>query len=273
MKTGYDQFFKKAREAASNGAVKRPSSAPRFEINQRRERAPKTSDQVLSEQLRQRIQAKKKVKKAKVPWRLAGFSFLGLVIATAGYFEHERIEALLKRVEISMIGSASAQEKPAAPTAAPAEKAEAKQDEKKSVDEAKKKNFTEEELNHFAKLNERKRELDAREEELNRLESELQAQKVELEKRMQALEKTRREISSVLEEKVQTDDKKVETLVQMYSNMKPQQAAKVFEEMDEDLAVEIIGRMKKKNAAEIMNLIKAEKAKIFAEKFAGYKRN
>jgi flagellar motility protein MotE (MotC chaperone) len=59
----------------------------------------------------------------------------------------------------------------------------------------------------------------------------------------------------------------------MYSNMKPQQAAKVFETMDEELAVEIIGRMKKKNAAEIMNLIKAEKAQIFSEKFAGYRRS
>ena len=71
----------------------------------------------------------------------------------------------------------------------------------------------------------------------------------------------------------QADDKKVETLVQVYSNMKPQQAAKVFETMDEDLAVEIMGRMKKKNAAEIMNLIKPEKAQIFSEKYAGYKRS
>jgi flagellar motility protein MotE (MotC chaperone) len=55
--------------------------------------------------------------------------------------------------------------------------------------------------------------------------------------------------------------------------MKPQQAAKAFEEMDEDLAIEILGRMKKKNAAEVMNLVKPEKVKIFSEKYAGYKSN
>jgi len=55
--------------------------------------------------------------------------------------------------------------------------------------------------------------------------------------------------------------------------MKPAQAAKVFETMDEDLAVEILGKMKKKNAAEVMNLIKPEKAQVFSEKYAGYKRN
>jgi flagellar motility protein MotE (MotC chaperone) len=59
----------------------------------------------------------------------------------------------------------------------------------------------------------------------------------------------------------------------MYSNMKPPQAAKVFETMDEDLVVEILGRMKKKNAADIMNLLKPEKAQIISEKYAGYKRS
>ncbi len=54
--------------------------------------------------------------------------------------------------------------------------------------------------------------------------------------------------------------------------MKPQQAAKVFESMDEDLAIEILGRMKKKPAAEILNLVKSEKAQVLSEKYAGYKR-
>jgi flagellar motility protein MotE (MotC chaperone) len=107
---------------------------------------------------------------------------------------------------------------------------------------------------------------------LNRIENELTAQKEELEKRMKELEKTRSNISSVLEEKVKADDQKIDTLVQMYSTMKPQQAAKVFETLDEDLSVEIISRMKKKNAAEILNLLKPEKAQMFSEKFAGYKK-
>ena len=104
------------------------------------------------------------------------------------------------------------------------------------------------------------------------MDQELQAQKSELDKRMKELEDVRRGISSVLEDKVKVDDKKVDTLVLMYSDMKAPQAAKVFETMDEDLAVEILGRMKKKNAADIMNLLKPEKAQVLSEKFAGYKR-
>ena len=273
MKTGYDQFFKKARENAGKGNPPPPSAKSRLT------QTPK-STQMLVNELRTRVGQKKKVKKVKFAWRLTLMSFVGFVITATAYFQHEQIENWVKRIEITMIGSAYAE---TAPPAKDEKKAEKDAKEAKDVKEAKeakdakdeasgKKEYTDEELNHFAKLNDRKRELDAREEELNRLDAELQTQKVELEKRMQSLDKTRKEISTVLEERVQTDDKKVDTLVQMYSNMKPQQAAKVFEEMDEDLAVEIIGRMKKKNAAEIMNLMKPERAKLFTEKFAGYKR-
>ena len=53
--------------------------------------------------------------------------------------------------------------------------------------------------------------------------------------------------------------------------MKPQSAAKVFEEIDEDLAVEVLGKMKKKQMAEILNLLKPDKAQRLSERFAGYK--
>lgn len=279
MKSGYDQFFKKARENAQTqapGAAKRPAGKPRFQMPKASVNESPVSMKVsrntteLAERLRHQMQTKKKVRRSKVPWKLAGISFLGIVFAVGGMLYHEQIESVAKRIEFSLIGQAIAEEPKAEYKD---EKKEAKKEAAQAAAEAPKKEFTDEEVNHFMKLNDRKKELDAREEELNRMEQELAAQKADLEKRMQNLEKTRRDISSVLEERVKTDDKKVETLVQMYSNMKPQQAAKVFEEMDEDLAVDIIGRMKKKNAAEIMNLIKPEKAKVFAEKFAGYKRS
>jgi flagellar motility protein MotE (MotC chaperone) len=281
MKSGYDQFFKKARENAQTSSPAKKGGKPRFQMQDRRHTISSSSQPLnvkpatnaeLANELRRRVQAAKKPKRrSKISWKLAGASFLGLVITAGGMFGHDKIESFVKRIEISVIGSAIAEEKPAAP--APEKKAEGEAKKEAAAEAPVKKEFSEEEISHFSKLNERKRELDAREEELNRMEAELQAQKAELEKRLVGLEKTRRDISSVLEERVKTDDTKVETLVQMYSNMKPQQAAKIFEEMDEDLAVEIIGRMKKKNAAEIMNLIKPEKAKVFAEKFAGYKRS
>lgn len=273
--SGYDQFFKNARKAVHNGDVKK-SSRPFSTSNIHFE----LSDDDIEKQLKARLgmKAKPKRKKKSIPWKLTGFSFLGLLVTAWGAQNFEQVEAYLKRVEVSFLGSALAEEPAAAKTAAPAteKKSPAKAEsvegaaEKAEVTEGK--TLSDGEIDHLSKLNARKKELDEREEELARAEQELQTQKEELDKRLKDLEEVRRGISSVLEEKVRGDDKKIDTLVQMYSDMKPPQAAKVFETMDEDLAVEILGRMKKKNAADIMNLLKPEKAQILSEKFAGYKR-
>jgi flagellar motility protein MotE (MotC chaperone) len=203
----------------------------------------------------------------KIPWKLAGMSLLGLILAAGGFLYHENLEKLWTRLEVGFVAPAQAQgageeRKPAAvPAATPAPSIESTQ----LIE-------TKEELDHLSKLKEKKRELEAREEEIARLEAEVNKQREELELRLKELKDTRESISRMLEERVKADDEKIDTLVQMYSNMRPPQAAKVFETLDEDLAIEILGRMKKKSAADIMNLLKPEKAQVFSEKFAGYKR-
>ena len=52
--------------------------------------------------------------------------------------------------------------------------------------------------------------------------------------------------------------------------MKPQQAAKVMEKIDEELAIRVLAKMKKKSAAEVLNLLEPEKAKRLSEKYVGY---
>ena len=268
MKTGYDQFFKQAQKVAAKKAPLKP-----------------VDSRSMAKQLRGK-QEQRIAKKAKKPirWKMAAMSFLGLIITVSGLLKMDQIESFVQKIEVNVMGTAYAEDTKAAkadsktkPEGEAGKKVEGKdgkaKEETADATAAAPKEFSQEEINHFAKLNDRKRELDSREEELNRMEQELQTQKTELEKRMSELEQTRKNISTVLEEKVQGDDKKIENLVQLYSNMKPQQAAKAFEDMDEGLAVDILGRMKKKNAAEIMNLVKAEKVKILSEKYAGYKRN
>lgn len=268
MAGSYDQHLKKMKKlgAASPSSQKTPK-----EISRQTQ-----SGNVLAEKLRSKLKPaiEEKKRRRAIPWKLAGSSFVGLIIALMGLTYLDKIEDFLKRLEVQALAPASAEGAPPADGKAVEEKAaEVVKAEASTQQATVKKDFTQEEINHFARLNDRKRELDAREEELNRMETELSKQKEELEKRLADLEQTRRGISSALEDRVKVDEKKVETLVQVYSNMKPQQAAKVFESMDEDLAIEVLGRMKKKNAAEIMNLIKPEKAQVLSEKYAGYKRN
>lgn len=248
-KNGYDQFFKQARKAAVGASV---SSA-----------AHQAQPRPTSQKVDVKPILKKKKKSAPFP---IGALFTCLVGAGGALYFFENQDHLLKvisAVEISFFPTASAEAKPKdmvtsseiTPTAAVSAEP------------------TGEELNHLMKLVERKKELDSREEELARVESELDQQKQELQRKIAELEKMRGSISQMLENRVKTDDQKVETLVQFYSNMKPPQAAKIFETIDEDLAVQILGRMKKKNAADILNLMKPEKAQMFTENFAGYKRS
>lgn len=272
MKNGYDQFFKNAKKVADNPTA--------FKLKQKRNQMSDNASSSINErskvqtsssveELRQRLRQKHNKKNTKaIPWKLVGFSLLGFIITSLALWKADEIDHVVRNIEISLMGSANA-ETPAVENAKASPAAEAAE---KSEAIVQKKEYTQEEINHFSRLNERKRELDSREEELQRTEQELLNQKIELEKKMAELEQTRRNISSVLDEKVQVDDKKIDNLVQVYSNMKPIQAAKAFEEMDEALAIEIIGRMKKKNAAEILNLVKSEKVKVLSEKYTGYKR-
>jgi flagellar motility protein MotE (MotC chaperone) len=244
MKTGYDQFFKKAKEAS----VKSKPSIDVQKLQQARKKNPK--------------------KKSKFP--LMQFFMFGLV-AIGILFVFDRsddIEKMLKKVEIG-VSFAAAEEKPAAAAEPKAEaKEEPKKDEKKEEAKAEPKP---DETDYLFKLAERKKQLDVREEELNRYAAEIAKQKEEIDVKLKKLEETRTKISTALEDKIKADDSKVDTLVQMYSNMKPQQAAKVFETLDEDLVIEILSRMKKKSAADILNLVKAEKAQVLAERYAGYR--
>jgi flagellar motility protein MotE (MotC chaperone) len=243
MKTGYDQFFKSARRAAAG-----EPPAPVIKS----EKKAATS-----------ISVKKKKKSAPFPIGAAFFSLVGFAAAFYFYQNQETVLKTLSAVEISLF----------TPVSAEASKVETAKKEDTAPTKPVLAEPSGDELNHLMKLVERKKELDAREEELARMESELVQQKDALQKKLAELEQMRSSISTMLEDRVKADDQKIETLVQFYSNMKPPQAAKIFESVDEDLAVQILGRMKKKSAADILNLMKPEKAQMFTEKFAGYKRS
>ncbi len=265
MKTGYDQFFKKAQKIATSQNVARTplKNQPANKLNSR------MTVKELEQVLKNKHQAKKIKQKNKFPLKMVITSFLGVAVCAYGFVHIDEIEKYAQKIEISIFGSAFAEEKLATeskniePEIKDAKKSEAV---KNDVSLVKSDGFE-----HLTNLNERKKQLDDRESELNRVEQELAQQKESLEKRIYELEQMRKQISEKLEDRVRIDNEKVDKLVEFYSNMKPPQAAKVFETMDEDLVVQIISKMKKKNAADILNLLKPEKAQTFSEKFAGYK--
>lgn len=267
MKSDYDKFFKAAKSS-------KKSSPP---VNTKKAGKPISAEEYLRKALNVKDSPTKK-SRSNFPL----FSIMTFVSICAfslyAYLKPNTLKDLYERTEIALFSSSLAEEAPKTPekNAEPKSEgaAENSADPKKAEAAActEVKGFTEEELSHFNKLNERKKELDQREHELSVLEEELHKQKAEIEVRITKLEQIREEVATVLKDRVEVDQQRVNTLVDFYSNMKPKQAAEVFAKLNEDLAVEVLGKMKKKNAADILNLLEPVKARALSEKFTGYTR-
>jgi hypothetical protein len=120
MKTGYDQFFKKAQKIAAEG-----HTPPVTRTADRKISSQPLETKALAEELRKRVRPKIQQKRAKkkFPWKLAGISFVGLLIAVVGLLHAEDIENLAKNIEVSFLGTAHAEDAKPAPAAKEAEKA------------------------------------------------------------------------------------------------------------------------------------------------------
>lgn len=258
---GYNQFFKAARDAKNPQADK--SKRPRFAKE-------KNSD---SSRLAF-VPSPKRPKGGGIGLTNISFVFLCLGLCAWVFFAPENFEQFIHKFEIRVMGEAqaSSEEKPSSSAADHKEKSAETSPGSKPGGSEDKKVFSDEEISHFAKLNERKKDLDQREQELNELEAELHKQRDEIEARIKKLDEMRSQIGQVLKDRVTVDQDRVNKLVEFYSNMKPKQAADIIGKLNEDLAVEILVKMKKKNAAEIMNLLEPAKAQNLSEKFAGYTR-
>lgn len=190
----------------------------------------------------------------------------------------EKVVEAFEKIEISATTSASANSEAQSPKKnTPAnepnkENSAASKAEDKNAHAENNKETVPQDLSYLSKLNERSQALDQREKELNELEEELQRQKAEVDRRVSELEVIRRQIASTLKEQVEVDEQRVAKLVELYSNMKPKQAADVIANLTDDLAISVLAGMKKKNAAAIMDLLPSDRARLLSEKLTGYKR-
>lgn len=104
-----------------------------------------------------------------------------------------------------------------------------------------------------------------RQEELQRKEESLQSLEKELDDKLNRLESLEGRIQTMLDEADVLQDKKIKHLVDVYSNMKPKEAAKALEVLEEPVAVKILTGMRGRNAGEILSFVDAEKAARLTE--------
>tara|TARA_B100000609_G_C17223055_1_gene442235 strand:- start:17970 stop:18824 length:855 start_codon:yes stop_codon:yes gene_type:complete len=276
----YQDHFKKTKAAKSQpvSLFKKSLSEEQVEAELRKAFGLKQTPEVRTKKNQKKIKVKKKSGKSFPIYPIA--SFAALMLGVMSYkIMPEPFEKVLSKVEFQWIGTADAKSKDSV-EGKKSPSSEAKKEEKSAATDSHGKvegghseaKDVSEDTSYLSKLKDRSAELDLREAELNQLEEELQRQRVEIENRIVELNKIRDEIGSKLEDRVQADEGKVKKLVELYSTMKPKQAAKIIESVNRDLAVEVLANMKKKSAADIMNVLDDKVAKELSERLTGYKR-
>lgn len=117
------------------------------------------------------------------------------------------------------------------------------------------------EIEVLMRLAERRDELEKRQREIDAREGLLRAAEIRIERRVKELE----ELQNVIEERIKVFDKqqeeKIASLVKIYENMKPKDAARIFEDLELTTLLDVAERMKERKLAPIMAQMNPERAR------------
>jgi flagellar motility protein MotE (MotC chaperone) len=102
------------------------------------------------------------------------------------------------------------------------------------------------------RLQERRQELDARARELDIRESLIQAAEKRMEGQLAELKETEQHIKNATQQRDDADAARFKSLVTMYENMKPRDAAKIFDRLDIGILIEIASKIKPQVMSDIL---------------------
>ena len=105
------------------------------------------------------------------------------------------------------------------------------------------------------KLEQARKDVLLRENELKTLEASVDKKIAEIDKKLEELKNLQKRIEELLAEKTNEEKKKIKELSTIYEKMAPAKAALAMTGMDPNLATELLGNMKPKAAAKILNML------------------
>lgn len=124
----------------------------------------------------------------------------------------------------------------------------------------------------FQDLTKRRAELDQREKKLGEREALLEAAQKELDKKLTEMEGVRDELKDLLKQQTAEEARRIQSLVKIYSGMKPKDAARIFNTLDTDILMDVIGSMTESKAGPIIALMDADRAKALTTLLAEQKK-
>ncbi len=141
-----------------------------------------------------------------------------------------------------------------------------KEGEESSIGDVSKLSYSE--IRLLQELGERRKALDGRERKLDQRAVLLKAAEQRLVEKQDDLKKIRQEIKKLLNIKEKEEAERLNRLVAIYSNMKPKNAAKIFNDLDMTVLLDVMQSMKERKIAPIVAAMDAERARLLTKQLA-----
>jgi flagellar motility protein MotE (MotC chaperone) len=117
-------------------------------------------------------------------------------------------------------------------------------------------------------LRKRREELDSREQALRARESVLTAAEHKLDQRVAELQALQQRLEALEDARKQRQDANWAGLVKLYASMKPRDAAKIWNDLENQVLLELVDRMNERKAASILAAMQPDRAREITEKLA-----
>jgi len=114
-------------------------------------------------------------------------------------------------------------------------------------------------LEERTKIRKEREEIDLRKKELKSLEEGVDKKLTEIDSKLESLKSLQNRIAALLEEKSAIEQKQIESLAKIYEKMNPAKAALALSGLEQQLASDLLGKMKVKSAAKILDQVSKQK--------------
>ena len=128
--------------------------------------------------------------------------------------------------------------------------------------------YTQTELDLLQNLSKRRDELDQREKDLDLKEKVLDASEKRITDKITEMKTLQGELGKVLAQYNQKQDDQVKSLVKIYENMKPEDAANIFNQMEMPILLDVIGKMSERKVALVLANMDPKRAKDITQELA-----
>ena len=131
--------------------------------------------------------------------------------------------------------------------------------------------FSDEELGVLQSLSKRREQLNTRERDLDQREKLLQVAEKKVEQKVSELTVLKKQLEDLLGKQQQAEGDNIKQLVKIYENMKPSDAATIFNDLQGDVLLKIISAMSERKSALVLAAMDPTRARDISSRIAAMK--